>query len=378
MTQFIQKIVLATATLLLLPMLSFAGGPGGKPNMPVPKADVFIIEVQKDLPIILKYPAQIKPFEKVNVVARASGVLEKKYFREGEKVVRGDLLYSIEDDVYVARVNVAKSSLKISQAVFNNALRSWNRIKNLFKDKIVSEDKRDTALSVYEQALASLSLSKANLEQAQIDLDYSKVKAPISGVIGLKKVDIGDFVSASPPTNLIEITHNNRVYVEFSMPLRDYSNIKNDLWITPENGHISVELEIDNNATNRTGMVDFVDVNIQKSTSTVKMRAVVENGDGYLMPGGFVRVIIHDIVQKNVITIPQKAVTQSSLGTTVFVAENGRVSVKSVILGRQTGDKYIVAGGPLTSGDQVIINNFFRLKPDAEVQIDKIINAEGN
>lgn len=371
---FKSKIGLAVTALLLLPTISLAESPAGKSVMPVHKADVYIIEEPKSLPIALKYPAQIKALRKVNVVARASGVLMQKHFIEGQKVEKGDLLYSIEDDVYVAKVNVAKSSVKINQVVLNNALRSWKRIKNLFKTKTVSEDKRDATLSAYEQAIASLSLSKATLQQVQIDLDYTKVKAPVSGIVGLKQVDVGDYVSASPPEKLIEITQNNKVYVEFSMPLRDFSNIKNDRWNTPENGVISIALEIDDKAAKATGVIDFMDVNINKLTSTVKMRALVDNSDGSLMPGEFARVILNNIVQKDVITIPQKSVLQNPLGTIVFVANGGKVEVKPVVIGKETGENYIVAGGPLTSGDHVIVNNFFRVKPGADVQIDKIIN----
>jgi len=372
-----KKILAALLVVMLLPISSYAAeGGGSRPPMPTPKADVFIVKAPQDLMVTLKYPAQINAFKKVTVVARASGILKKKYFTEGQQVIKGDLLYSIEDDIYQARVNVAKASVKISQAALGDATRSWKRIKNLFKSKAVSEAQRDSTLATYEQALASLALAKAQLKQAEIDFNYTKITAPISGVVGLKQVDVGDFVSATPPTKLIEITQNNKVYVDFSMPLRDYANIKNKLWILPKKGKITVALEIDNKRSDKIGIVDFMDVNIDKSTSTVKMRAVVDNSDGYLMAGHFVRVILNNIVQSSVITIPQKAILQNPMGTIVFVVDHGHVGVKPVMLGNETGDKYIVIGGPLASGDQVIINNFFRLKPGTEVQIDKIINAE--
>ncbi|MDQ7073547.1 MAG: efflux RND transporter periplasmic adaptor subunit [Gammaproteobacteria bacterium] len=175
-----------------------AGAPQGKPpEMPTPKADVFIVEQAKNLAISLKYPAQINAYEKVTVVARASGILQKKHFTEGQAVNKGDLLYSIEDDIYQARVNVAKASVKIYQAALDNATRSWKRIQCLFHSKTVSEDRRDSTLATYEQALASLALAKAQLKQAQIDLTYTQVKAPISGIAGLKQVDVGDFAQCN-------------------------------------------------------------------------------------------------------------------------------------------------------------------------------------
>ncbi len=371
------KSVAVSTLLLLLPIHSIAAAADSRPAMPTFKADVFTVEAPQNLPITLKYPAEIKSFEKVGVVARASGVIVEKHFFEGQKVNKGDLLYSIEDDIYVARMNVAKASLQIAQAALNNASRSWDRTRRLFKTNTVSEDSRDSARSIYEQALASLSLAKAKLQQVQIDLNHTKVTAPISGIVGLKKVDVGEFVSAVPPMSLIEITQNDKLHVEFSMPLRDYVNIKNHHWTIAKNSKISVALEIDNILTNRAGGVDFMDVNINKSTSTVKMRALVDNADGYVMPGAFVRVVLNNIIQKNVITVPQKAVLQNPLGTIVFVVDQGHIGVKPVILGNEAGDKYIVTGGPLATGDQVVVNNFFRLKPGSEVVIDNIINEEG-
>jgi len=107
------------------------------------------------------------------------------------------------------------------------------------------------------------------------------------------------------------------------------------------------------------------------------MRALFDNSDNLLMPGQFVRVLTNNIIQKNIITIPQKAVLQKPLGTIVFIADQGHVSVRPVVLGNVSGDKFIVAGGPLKSGDKVIVNNFFRLKPGGEVVVDKIINPQG-
>ncbi len=367
------KHTLIAISLLSLPLVSQADAP----KMPAPKADIYIIPAAQDLPIILKYPAEIKSLRQVSVFSRVLGLLEKKYFTEGQKVKDGDLLYKIEDDIYTAKVDAAKASVQMNQASLDNATKNWDRIKKLFLSKAVSAQTRDASLFAYDQATASFSLAKAQLHQASIDMEYTNVKAPISGTIGLKQVDIGDLVSSNPPTKLIEISTNNPVFVEFSIPMSDYRNIKNDIWSLPQDGKLKVSLEIDDKPSTKTGYVDFIDVNVNKATATVQFRAVVDNSDGYLMAGTFVRVILNDIVQKNVITIPQKAVLQNPLGTIVFVEEKGHVGVKPVIIGNETSDKYIVKGGPLQTGDKVIVNNFFRLKPGAEVVVDKTINEQG-
>jgi membrane fusion protein (multidrug efflux system) len=375
------KILLSIVLALLIPSLIQAAESTDKgeksTKRAAPKADVFIVETPKDLPITLKYPAEIKSFKNVKVVSRVLGVLEEKYFTEGHRVEKGDVLYKIEDNVYSAVVDAAKASVTMGEVSLNNATRNWERTKKLYSSKAVSQEKRDSSLSAYEEAGAALSLAKAQLRQAQINLNFTKVKAPISGIIGLKQVDVGDFVASNPPETLVEITQNDKVYVDFSMPMSDYINIKNNLWLIPKDNKITASLEINNKLFENSGVIDFIDININKQTATVKMRAIFDNSNNYFMAGEFVRIIFNDIVQKNVITVPQKAVLQNPLGTIVFIEQKGHVEVRPVVLGDESSDKFVVLGGPLKSGDKVIVNNFFRLKPGGEVTVDKIINQQG-
>lgn len=346
-----------------------------KMQMPSPKADIYVVPQASDIVVNLQYPAIVTAYRRINVVARVRGILKQKMFTEGQKVSKGDTLYLIEDDMYRAKVEAAKASLSMSEAVLENASRDWKRVQKLFKQKAVSTDKRDTSLSKYEESLAAVSLAKATLKQAQIDFDYTKVKAPISGMTGMKQVDVGDLVSANPATNLLEITQNDKVFVEFSMPMSDYKKIKTKQLSTKNGEPIKVELKIDNQAVAKEGLVNFVDVNTNNQTSVVKMRAVFDNSDNMLMAGEFVRVVTKNIVQKDVITIPQKAVLQNPLGTIVFVANKGQVGVRPVAVGNASGDKFVLkAGGAVKAGDKVIVNNFFRLKPGGKVVVDKTIN----
>jgi membrane fusion protein (multidrug efflux system) len=367
-----QSLLVAIVSLLAIQTLSLAAPEAKK--MPIPKADIYIVPKSQNLPIDLKYPAQIKSFQNIKVVSRVLGVLESKHFKEGQKVNQGDLLFKIEENIYKAKVDAATASVQMGKASMDNASRNWERIKKLYKSRSVSDEKRDDALLAYEQATASYAMAKAQLAQAKIDFDFTSVKAPISGIVGLKKVDIGDFVTNTPPQELTTITQNEKVYIDFSMPLSDYKNIKSGLWSLPEDSKIAVNIEINNKPTPHNGVVDFIDVNINQNTSTVKMRAIVDNNESSLMPGNFVRVALNGIVQKDVITIPQKAVLQNPMGTIVFIENEGKAEVRPVVLGKESGDKYIVAGGPLQSGDRVIVNNFFKVKPGKPLTVDKIIN----
>lgn len=370
----LKKISLLLVVFSSLATFGYAAPEQGAKQQPLPKADIYVVPKPQNLALTLNYPAQINAVKSVNVVARVSGVLEEKYFTEGSYVHKGDKLYKIEDTIYQARVDASKASVQQAEATLDNATRNWKRTKELFKKRAVSVETRDATLSAYNQALAALSLAKANLNQAQIDLNYTIVKAPISGIVGIKKVDIGDYVSNTVPTNLISITQNDKVNVEFSMPLNDYMNIKNGIWTLPENKKAQVALKLDNKTVKKVGYVNFIDVNANKDTATIKMRAVVDNSDGYLIPGSFIRVSTNDIYQKSIIVVPQKAVLQNPLGTVVFVENNGVVGVKPVAIANESGDNFVIKTGALQSGDKVIINNFFRIKPGGKVSVDKVIN----
>lgn len=342
--------------------------------MPAPKVDVYVVPQSSSLPIDLKYPAVIKSYQDVKVYSRILGVLEKQFYTEGQKVQKDQVLFKIEDDVYKAKVDASKASVQMAQATLGNATRSWERIKKLYDSKVVSTEDRDNALATYENAMASLVLAKANLKQAQIDLDYTSVKAPISGIVGLKTTDVGNLVSNNPPSELVTISQNDKVYIEFSMPLSDYKNIKSNLWVMPQGNKPSISVILDGKQIEQKGVVDFIDVNIDQNTSTVKMRAIVDNPNYTLMPGSFIRVTVNDIQEKNVITIPQKALLQNPLGTIVFVEENGVAKPVPVTVGNEAGDKFVVKTGNIKSGDKIIVNNFFKVKAGNPVTVDKVIN----
>jgi len=374
-----------TKSLLVVPVLVLAvllgnllaANTASVKKAPVFKADVYIVPKAQDLKIDLIYPAQIKSLNSVKVYSRVLGILKTKNFIEGQKVQKGDILFTIEDDLYQARVDAARANVKAGKASLGKIAKTWNRIKKLYKSKAVSTERRDDVLFDYEKSKAVLALAKAQLKQALIDLNYTKVKAPISGIVGLKSVDLGNLVTSNPPRQLVAITQNEKVYIDFSMPLSDYKNIKDGLWVIPKNGNIPVMISIDDQKAVLKGYVDFISANVDKNTSTVKMRAIVDNKDNKLIPGNFTRVSLGSIVQKNVITIPQKALLQNPLGTIVFVENKGIVGVKPVLIGNESGNRYIVIGGSLQSGDKVIVNNFFRVKPGQPIIIDKIVNKKG-
>lgn len=346
-------------------------------QIPITTVDVYKVLKPSNIPIVLKYPARLKSVKKVQVVARVTGTLIKKFYTEGQFVKKGDLLYKIEPDSYQAAVDGAKAQLQRALAMFNKAKRDWNRIKALYEENAVSQRERDAVLSVYEIAKADIANARANLKMATINLNYTSVKAPLSGITGLKCTDVGNFVTNGTP--LVTITKVNPIYAEFSIPniniIREKYYIKNGSWEKPTDGKIKAVIKINGKQYKETGFVNFIDTNIDIQTSTVKTRAIFQNLKRYLMPGEFIRIMLHGLIRKDVIMIPQEAVLQNPLGTMVFVVDKGKAQIKPVKLGETSGNYYIIEQG-LQEGNLVIVNNFFRVKPGMPVKVDKIINIK--
>ena len=339
--------------------------------MPTPHVDVFEVKPSKTIKInTLIYPAETKAYEYVTVVAKVNGTLQKMFFKEGNKTKKGDVLFKIDDAIYKARVEAAIANLKMAKATLYKAKKDWERAKKLYKKHAISQKERDTIFSAYNSALASLENAKANLKLTKINLEYTNVKAPINGVTTVKRVDVGNYVTIGTP--LVDIYNIDKIYVYFSIPKSDFEKIKN-VYIIKGN-KLKVDI-LKNNKVVAKGLIDYKDKKINKSTSTVQFRAIVDNKDKKLLPGDFVKVRLSNVYQNNAVLIPQKALLQNQKGMVVFVAQNGEVVVRPVFAIEEYKDKFIVKG-LVKPGDKVIVNNFFRIRPGAKIIVDKTINKE--
>lgn len=352
------------------------GRPGGPGGMPPLNVDVFRVPPPRDIPVELKYPARLKSTGEAMITARVSGTLEKIFFKEGDVVQEGTLLFKIEPDVYLAEVNSAKAQLEVAMANLKKAKRDWTRTSKSFEEGVVSERERDAALSAHESAKAGVDLAEARLRMAEIELGYTDVRATISGKTGMKLVDIGNMVN--PGTNLVTLTRMDPIYAEFSFPDMDLVKVKYRLsegsWRNP-GGKLHSRLLIGDRPYGREGHVDFIDTRVNEETSSVKARAVFPNPDSKVFPGQFTRIIIRGLVRKNAVEIPQKAMIQGSAGAIVFVAENGVVAARPVEQGDTHGDNIIIEKG-LKPGDAVIVSNLMKIRPGMPVSVATAVNGK--
>lgn len=348
-------------------------GAQGMPAMPPLSVSTYKV-VASDVPVSLEYPAKVKSMQQVSIVARVSGVLEKKHFTEGSFVKAGDMLYQIDSDRYEALMQEAIADVGVKEATLKQTTRDWDRTKVLFEQDAVSQKERDSALSAYESAGASLKASQATLKKATIDFNYTKVKATISGMTSLNTQDIGSYVGSSSDTmTLTTITQTDPVYVEFSLPdielLKKRYVMGQGNWSSIAQAKLPVQLSTsDGNKYAKAGTLDFIDSYVDSETSTIKARATFSNPNNILIPGLFVRVNVEGLVYKDAISIPQKALLQEAIGSFVYVVKEGKAAKVPVKSGTVHNDTYIIESG-LNAGDVIITNNLTKLRPGSAVVV---------
>ncbi|MDR3162747.1 MAG: efflux RND transporter periplasmic adaptor subunit [Helicobacteraceae bacterium] len=306
-----------------------------------------------DLPITLEYPAKLVSSGFVEVRAKVGGTLFSQEYKEGSRVAKDAVLFVIDPAKYAAAKDAA-------QAAFNQAEREYKRTQKLFSSNAVSEKDRDATLAAYES-------TKAALENAALDLSYTRVKAPIDGFAGQIALDAGNLISAG--TLLTTITKTDPLYAEFSFTnieklKTEYAIEKGD-WANPVGIKVFVKGESGIEYRSE-GRIDFVDASIDANTGSVKARAVLPNPKGELMPGQFARVVLTGIVKKNAFRIPSEALLQMPEGKFIYVVENGKAMRRSVTIEAEN-DRFLILSEGVKDSDQIILNNLLKLRPGSPV-----------
>lgn len=355
---------------LFIPLFVIAADqPQKPPAVPVEVKTV----VQEDVPTYADYSARSQAAQQIAVNARVSGILEKKFFTEGDTVKAGQRLYKIDDRKYRAMVLKAKAQVTVAEANLNQAEREYKRVKGLFKNKAVSAQEVDSALSTLELAKANLLGQKAALNETQIDLDYTDVRAEISGVTGIKQQDIGSLVGSRSDNSLLTtITQLDSIHVIFAIPDSDFVKQQKmiqagKLKALPQS-EWTAEIIGKQNHILATGKIDYVDSQINAATGSIQARAVFNNAKADLLPGEFVRIRLNNAIRQKVFVIPQKAILQMGQQAFVYKVEEGIANLAPVKIEARQGDNWLIDSG-LKEGDTVVVNNLIKLRPKTPVVI---------
>lgn len=306
------------------------------------------------------YSAILKPFKEVDVIARINGLLIKENFTEGSYVKKGDKLYEIEKDEYEASLDAVKGESLKAQANYNKSLKDYTRASYLFQNKAISEQEYDERLYIYEDSKAELQRTKAALKNAQIQYDYTSIKAPISGMIGMSSSDEGSYIDAKS-SKLTTITSQDFVYAEFSIPSSDIEKYMSQIKLDSE---ISIKV----GDTQHLGKVDYIAPKLDSQTDTLLVRAKLENEKRELIIGSFVEVILSGFSYENIAKVPENALLKSPEATSVYLIKDGAVVTRHVdVVHIDKGFAYISSG--VKNGDKVVISNIAKLRPDTKVSI---------
>ncbi|GAB0152027.1 efflux RND transporter periplasmic adaptor subunit [Marinobacterium sp. BA1] len=346
-----------------------AAAPGGQALPPV-TTEVLTVKRQ-DIPLQKSYSSLLRSDDEVTLVARVTGVLETRQFEQGDWVEQGDLLYTIEPELYQARVNERAADLKSAQAELDRARRDAERYQQLLSRNSVSRQQVDQAEAEQSVAQARVAQAEAALASARIDLNYTQVKAPVAGMVGLSQINLGNLVNAG--SELVTITPLDPLEVRFQLPQRDAFELRKQLAAGETDIReirASLQLAGDNGTQSLTlqGQMDFLGSRVDESTSTVQASARFENPDAQVLPGQFVRVSIEGLKRFNVIAVPEIAVTQGLMGPQVFVIdEEGKARAQAVQLGEIAGEWQIILEG-LEEGVQVVSGDPSGIKPGTPIQ----------
>jgi len=323
---------------------------GGPPMGPMP---VTVLEMQpQKVPSSIEVMAQTEGARETEVRARVAGILVKRLYQEGETVKAGQPLFQIDRSSY--EIALAEAKAKAEQTS-----REMNRLKSLIEAKAISQKE-------YDDSASNNAIAQAALRQAELNLSWTTVTAPVSGTTGRAAKSEGNLITAGADSLLTSIYQSNPIWVRFSLGDSDLAKLAGG---RVTNKNISgVELILaDGTVYKKTGKLNFLAGNIDTTLGTQALRAEFDNSDNQLLPGQFVRIRLLTGERDGLFLVPQSAVVQTEQGTIVMLAGEGdKVAPRPVQAGEWRGKDWVILGG-LKAGDKVIVDNLMKLRPGAPV-----------
>ncbi|HEX4953455.1 MAG TPA: efflux RND transporter periplasmic adaptor subunit [Thermoanaerobaculia bacterium] len=360
-------------------LLAACGGasqetPAGAPAAP-PPAQVTVVEVvPRTVPVPYELTGRMEGSREVEIRARVSGILLERTYAEGRPVAKGQTLFVIDPAPYRAEVQAAEAKLEEEKAKVARAEREVRRLEPLLAARAASQRDYDNAVSEAELANATLLSAQARLDQAKLDLAYTRVEAPISGLSSRAEHSEGSLVEPGDNGLLTRISQVKPIWVRFSVPDQTLLSLRKAIAAktvtSPGTNQLEVELVLaDGTVHGERGQVNFSDSMVDSQTGSVDLRAELANAAGDLLPGQFVRVRLLGIERPGAILVPQRSVQQGQEGKFVFVVgAGGTAEVRPITVGSWLGQDWVVESG-LAAGERVIVDGAVKVQPGAPVEI---------
>ncbi|MFM0004424.1 MdtA/MuxA family multidrug efflux RND transporter periplasmic adaptor subunit [Paraburkholderia dipogonis] len=352
-----------------------AGRGGAMANMSQPVH--VAAATQGEMPVVITALGTVTPLANVTVLPQLSGVLQDVYFKEGQMVKKGDVLAQIDPRPYQISLDNAQGTLARDEALLQTARLDLKRYQTLLSQDSIASQQVDTQASLVRQYEGTVKSDKANIDTFKLDLVYARITAPVSGRVGLRQVDPGNYVTPSLTNGLVVITQLQPISVIFTT---SEDNLQQIIQQTQSGAKLSVTAYDRSNTTSlEGGMLETLDNQIDTTTGTVKLRAIFQNSKSLLFPNQFVntRLLVDTI--KDAVIVPTPAVLNGSMGPFVYVVKaDNTVTVRPVKVGPVDGERTSIQSG-LTVGERVVIDGSDRLKEGAKITIpaDKPRGASG-
>lgn len=357
--------VLACVGLVLLCAACAKGDqPKEKDAKAPPPMPVTVLSVQPQrVPIALETVGQAEGSREVEIRARVSGIIEKRLYTEGAAVNAGAVLFVIDPAPYEIAVAQAQAALSQERARRELAKLESDRLKPLMQSRAISQREYDEALSALQQSDAALAGLQANLDQARLNLSYTRVKAPIGGIAGRAERSEGSLVTANTESSLLTtLSQTDPIWVRFALAEADFERIRG-----AERTAVVKLLTPDGTEAAATGRLNFAGSTVDPRLGTVQLRAELPNPGLTWLPGQFVKTRIL-AGEQNAILVPQAAVMQNEQGRSVWlIGADGKAEMRPIKTANWLGANWVVTGG-LKPGDRVIVDNLMKVRPGAPVQ----------
>jgi membrane fusion protein (multidrug efflux system) len=330
--------------------------------------------VPKDTPVTLEFVGQTESSRLVEIRARVNGFLDKRAYEEGAVVKAGQIMFQMERSPYEAALQEARGELSVQEARLSQASANLGRIRPLAPQRAISKKDLDDAASNEQAAQAAVLSAEGKVRQAELNLNYTTIRSPVTGLSSRAKKHEGSYISAGPDSLLTYVAQLDPVWVNFSISeneaLKQRDQETKGLLRLPKNNNFNVEVVLaDGSVFPQTGRLGFTEPSYSSETGTYLVRAVIANPKGALRPGQFVRVHLRGAIRPNAILVPQRAVMQGAKGHFVWVlTAESKAEFRTVEAGDWHGDNWFINRG-LKAGERVAVDGAMKLAAGVPVKV---------
>jgi membrane fusion protein, multidrug efflux system len=359
---------------LPLGMLAFLAACGAEESPKEQPRKVGVVTLQEQaVTLTAELPGRITARETSEVRPQINGIIRRRLFAEGSMVRAGQVLYEIEDATYRAALGTAQGNLARAQALIDTTRLQAERYRSLVGINAVSRQELDDAEAAARQARADVAAQKSSVDAARVNLEFTRIRAPISGRIGRSLFTPGALVQAGQAQPLATILRSDEVYVDVTQSAAQILNLKTAMAQggLSRDGQESLRVRLilpNGKIYPAEGRLQFSEVAVDPQTGSVTLRATFPNPDGILMPGMFVRAQVIEGIRQNAILAPQQGITRDPRGraTALVIGAQNKVEQRNVTADHPVGDKWVITDG-LKAGDRLIVEGLIGLRPGAVV-----------